>query len=145
MIQRITTVRTEKALEFGFKTPEGNAFWPHMEKWRRHEQTLQKLKAEAIRQPKYVKYKRGYKANLAIYNQQQAAIVKTRAILKRDYDKAKTALAKAYNAPDIRAEYKSEIYALAAELGLSQKDFRIFAAGPKPRTQKSFVLIPAHP
>jgi hypothetical protein len=140
MVQKLIAVNTPKALEFGFRTPEGNAFWPHMEKWRRHEQHLQSLKASPVKKPRIGI--RGFKKALQAYEAYDMEIRKFRAILKRDYAKATLALANAYNTEDIRAEYKFEIYALAHELGMAQAEFRIFAAPPRKSRQKSFVLIP---
>jgi len=142
MVKELTAVRTPKALEFGFDTPEGNAFWVHMEKWRRHEEHLQRLKAEKRKKP--TPGTRGFASANKAYEAHQLELVKYRAILKRDYTKAVGALVAAFNAPDIRLEYETEIYALAHELGLSRREFEKRATPPSRNLQKSFALIPAH-
>ena len=114
-----------------------------MEKWRRHEQALQTEKAKNIKRPRAQK-PTGYSPKLKRYEKHLFELIKHRAILKRDHANALKALVKAYNTPDIRIEYETEIFALAQELGLSRREFERRATPPTQYTQKSFALIPAH-
>lgn len=104
-------------LKFAFETPEGNAFWLHLTEYRDIKALIEKLEGKKV-DGRHNKQRSDEKlANE--YNKREQA--KTRAI---------NALVNAYREPSVKEEYKSEILALAKELGLTYKALDHLAVGP---------------